>query len=332
MKILDITVCTFISTGIIFALIYVVGLNNKKNVYVIGGVLNGLKMDESIKTTNSTNTFTANERFFRPSSLPALNTRNFSSKFYSYIYGSESDPNKVILPKHLTTSPENAILNYFSILREAENLTRLKTADWGTVGMAKVPYPAAYSFISEDYKKVLSYVDYLKSFKDVGHISLIKMKELLKDKSHPNWFKYFIELETIEGSSNGNTSFSYYFGFLYLNKENDSYKISSIDLTRENYLCAPYHGWEYMAERTVDIRYGDWCKLIKKRLPTEQMGYVKNVYVLGTDNRSYKFEFFQLTNGIDIEIEQYVKESNGKWIPIDIDTDKYLKKNFPSAR
>jgi hypothetical protein len=81
-----------------------------------------------------------------------------------------------------------------------------------------------------------------------------------------------------------------------------------------------------MAERSVDIKYGDWCKLVKKRLPTEQKGYVKNVYVFGTDNRSYRFEFFQLTNGMDIEIEQYVKESKVKWIPIDIDTDKCMEK------
>jgi hypothetical protein len=125
---------------------------------------------------------------------------------------------------------------------------------------------------------------------------------------------------------------SYYYGFLYLNKDKDSYKISSIDLTHEDYLCAPYHGWQYLAEGSVDIRYGDWCKLVKKRLPTEQSGYVKNIYVLGNDNKNYKFEFFQLTNGMDIEIEQYAKDSSGKWIPIDIDTDKCLEKNFPSAR
>lgn len=331
-KILDITVCTFISAGIIFALIFASGIDNKKNVYVMGGVLVEFVMDESIKTTANYSTINTNERYFRPSSLKTLNTRSFPSKFYSHIYASNPDPNKINLPRYLTNTSENTVLNYFSILREAENLIKEKTAGCGTVGMAKLPYPAAYEFLSEDYKKILSYESYLKSFEGIGHINLIKMKELQVTKPNTNSHKYFIEVETIEGSPAGNTSFSYYYGFLYLTKEKDCYKISSINLTLEDYLCAPYHGWQYIAEGSVDIRYGDWCKLVKKRLPTEQAGYVKNIYVLGNDNKNYRFEFFQLTNGMDIEIEQYVKDINGKWIPIDIDTDKCLEKNFPSAR
>lgn len=34
------------------------------------------------------------------------------------------------------------------------------------------------------------------------------------------------------------------------------------------------------------------------------------------------FQFFQLTNGTDMQINQFIKNSNGQWVPTIIDVNK----------
>jgi hypothetical protein len=157
--------------------------------------------------------------------------------------------------------------------------------------------------------------------------SLIKLNKVPEDKKYLNMTRYFIELETIEGSTKKVTYFAYYYGYIYIQKEDHLFKIADIQLYGEDFLCAPYHGWHHNAELLVDIEYGNWCKLVKKRYPTQQEGYIKNIYFQGTDGHDYCFIFFQLTNGTDVQIVQYKKTLDNKWKPMEIDPEKCLKES-----
>ncbi len=134
-------------------------------------------------------------------------------------------------------------------------------------------------------------------------------------------------METIQGLENNIASFTYYYGFLELSKVGNEYKIDNINITPENYLCAPYHGWVYDGTSKVEIEYGNWCKFIKKMGKTEVDGYVKNIYFLGNDNKNYKIQFYTLTNDYDIEVAQYVKNSNGTWENIKLNPNDCLEKS-----
>ena len=262
------------------------------------------------------------EKYYRPSKLPVLNDK-YNTRFYDEYFGKKYSVIK--LPASLFKTPEETILNYFSILREAANPQKGKGAGCGTIGNATLPYPVAYNFLSSVYQKQLSYEQYLKTFENILHISLIKYREIPVYNNLSNIVRYFVEIETIERSEKEASYFSYYYGFIDLIKENGEYKISDINFYGENYLCAPYHGWAYMAEAVVDVKYGGWCSLVEKRYPTEQEDYIKKIYFKGTDGNDYQIEFFQLTNDTDIEIAQYKKGTDKKWELIKIEPEKCLK-------
>jgi hypothetical protein len=262
------------------------------------------------------------EKYFRPSKLPILNDRKFKSDFFHEFYKKKTS--EITLPNELLQTPEDTIINYFSILKHAANHQEGKSAGCGTLGYSRTPYPVAYNFLTSTYQEQLDYDSYLKSFENILHINLIKVKRVPGDEKHPNDMRYFVEIETIEGSEKDVAYFAYYYGYIYISKEESQYKISDIQFHGENYLCAPYHGWSYIAEAVVDIKYGDWCSLVKERYPTQQEGYVKNIYFKGTDGNDYLFVFFQLTNDTDIEIAQYKKTAEGKWELIRLDPEKCL--------
>lgn len=262
------------------------------------------------------------EKYFRPSCLSILNNRVMDFQFFAPY--DEKPHDEIVLPASLMNSPENTIIHYFSILREAENLTNNQMGGCGTVGMAKTPYPVAYNFLTKEYQKKVSYPSYLHSFKGIGHTNLIKLNKL-PVKGHPQTIQFFIELETIEGSSKNLTYFAYYYGYVSIKKENNMYKIEDITLTGEDFLCAAYHLWQHDAEAVVDVEYGNWCKLVKKRLPTKKDGYFKKIDFLGTDGNEYRFVFIELTNDTDILFAQYKKTREDKWEPIKIDPEKCLK-------
>lgn len=274
-----------------------------------------------MRDSNSADYDTAkiNERYFRPSPLPALNIINFDYDFFDKYYN--PDYTKIVLPNYLFYSPEETILNYFSILREAEDIS---TGGCGSIGEAKSPYPISFNFLTTEYQNNIGYEAYLNSFNEIGHINLVKLNNITTELTPKGIIRYFFELETIEPSLNGNTSFAYYYGFIDIKNQNGNYKISNIDVRGEDFLCAAYHGWVHNAELYVDITFGDWCHLIKKRYPTEQSCYIKIIYVDGTDGHKYKFLFFQLTNGTDVLINVFILENNA-WKPIDFDPDKCFK-------
>lgn len=279
---------------------------------------------------NITSPKTDNEKYFRPSKLDILNNKNFDYKFFDLF--SEKDASKNTLPEYFLKTPEGTIINYFSILREAENLDENKMGGCGTIGNAKYPYPVAYAFLSSNYKGKLSYEKYLKSFKNIAHLNLIKLKRIPFDLNYPTSLRYFIEIETIEGTDKDSTYFAYYYAYIYLSQEGNQYKIENIDFYGEDFLCAAYHGWAHNAEASVLIRYGDWCSLVKKLHPTKQEGYVKKIYFEGTDGNEYLIEFITLTNDTDIETAQYRKTQDGKWEFIRLNPEKCLEEKKKTSQ
>jgi hypothetical protein len=245
-------------------------------------------------------------KYFRPSCLPALNLRFATWDFFDPNY--EKTHNQIQVPAEWTRTPEDTVLNYFSLLREAENMIGRSC---GSIGQAKIPFPIAYNFLTKEYQKKVSYEEYLHSFAGIGHTSLIKFCRVPDGKKG---IKFFYEIETIEGFEGRRKEyFGYSYGFIQLVHEKESYRISDLTQAAEDFLCAPYHGWDHWGEDVVEVKYGNWCKLLKKRYPTIKKDYVKNIYFHGNDGANYCLIFFTLTNGTDIEIAQFRKKGNESW-------------------
>lgn len=262
------------------------------------------------------------EEFFRPSCRSVLNNRLFDYHFFGRYYDKKSD--EIVLPPALMDSPENAILNYFSILREAVNFTANQFGGCGTVGQAKHPFPIAYNFFTQAYQQKVPFPKYFSSFEGIAHTNLIKLYKLPKENPNQT-MQFFVELETINGTSTGISCFQYHYGYVSIVKENAKYKIDNISLLGEDFLCAAYHGWSQKGEGVVDVEYGNWCNLVKKRLPTKRDGYVKTIDVSGTDENDYRFVFIQLTNDTDILISQFKKKKHGQWEVTKIDPLKCVQ-------
>ncbi len=309
-----------------FGIIFIIVQSNMKSQtvkMVMGGRLYTLRSEEDMEKPIRREENV--EKYFRPSDLPVLNDRFVysSAKFYEQYF--QKEPSQIVFPKELTKSPEETIINYFSVLREAANRQEGKNAGCGTLGQSTTPYPAAYQFLSDGYKDKLSYEKYLASFQNILHTNLIKYKEIPVYHNQTGMIRYFVEIETIGGSENDTANFTYYYGFVDLINENGQIKIDDLKFIGENYLCAPYHGWAYDAESSVEVKYGGWCKLIKELYPTIQKEYVKHIYFSGTDGNEYLIEFFQLTNDTDIEIAQYRKNKKGAWELILLNPEECIK-------
>ncbi len=259
-----------------------------------------------------------NETYFRPSNLKALN-----SCFMEHDYFLESFKDGKI-PLELINTPENSVINYFSVLQQASLLTEEKNGGCGTVGYGLEPFPIAYSFLSENNKNSMNYEEFVKSFAGIGHINLIKLLPIKIESKDVN--KYFLELEFLEGSSVGVTTFNYYTGEIDVIKVNNSYYIDALTLSPEDFFCAAYHGWAHNAESYVETVYGNWCGLIMKQYTPEQDEYRKKIFVDGVDEKKYMFEFAKLTNGTDLLINSLVK-IKGEWIPVQIDIEKCMDKS-----
>lgn len=261
-----------------------------------------------------------NEAYFRPSSSPVLNNRFTNYSFFDPYF--EKNHKQIVIPHSLVSTPHDTVLNYFSILRDAENLQMGKMGGCGTVGMARIPFPLAYNMLSEQYRKKLSYQKYLKSFEGIGRTHLLQLEKVPADS--PGADTFFIELETIEGSDKDVTYFAYYYGYVDVVREKGVYKISAVRLFGEDFLCAAFHGWDHDAMAVVEIKFGQWCKLLKKIKPVKQEGHRKTIEFSGTDGNEYRFVFYQLTNNTDILAAQYRKKPGGGWEGIRIVPEKCL--------
>lgn len=255
---------------------------------------------------NQMDTTSYQQKYFRPSCLPTLNLRFNNGDFFLPYY--EKTHDQIQVPKELTRTPEDTLLNYFSILREAENMGGRSC---GSIGQARIPFPLAYNFLSQNYQIKLSYEDYLNLFAGVGHTNLIKLCQVPDGK---RGIRFFYEIETIEGFEGKRAEyFGYSYGFIQLIHEEGGYRISDLQQHPEDFLCAPYHGWSHDGESVIEVKYGNWCKLIQVIYPTIKSGYVKNICFHGKDGADHCLMFITLTNGTDIEIAQFRKVGIEKW-------------------
>ncbi|MBY0121563.1 hypothetical protein [Bacillus sp. S/N-304-OC-R1] len=251
------------------------------------------------------------QKYFRPSCLKALNLRFDNWEFFAPY--DEKTHDQIQLPSELTRTPEDTLVNYFSILLEAENMY---DRSCGTVGQAKIPFPIAYNFLSKEYQNKFSYKEFLNSFAGIGHTSLIKLCQVPDGK---HGIRFFYEIETIEGFESRKAEyFGYSYGFIQLIQEKEGYRISDLSKMEEDFLCAPYHGWDHDGETVVEVKYGNWCKLIQHMYPTMKNGYIKNIYFHGNDGADYCIIFISLTNGTDVEIAQFRKSGNQNWKQINL--------------
>ncbi len=292
---------------------------NLNNPILGGSYLEEIKMEDDTKVDNGNELYSL-ERFFRPSNMPILNTKRDILSIDDY----NKKPSQIQVNKELLKTPKDTIINYFSVLREAANPIDNTKTGCGSLGDTKGPYPYAYNFLSKSYKDRIEYNKYLKSFENQLHINLIKLNVVPSDKDKPNDIKYFVELEVIEGTDEPKGVFAYYYGYIYLEKEDDVYKIKNMEYSPENYLCAPYHSWWWDAKAFVEIEYGDWCSLINGEVTVKDSGYERRVYFKDKDKNEYYVLFYQLTNGVDIKIADYKKNKDDKWELIYIDTKKCL--------
>ena len=293
---------------------------DKPTNLILGGSY--LEDNKERKDDNNSDEYYSLERFFRPSNMPILN--NVREKIFYDMYGKKYK--EINIHNDILKTPDDNIINYFSVLREAANPTDKTNTGCGSIGDGKAPYVVAYNFLSKPYQERYSYEDYIKSFENILHINLIKLNQVPPDEVNKNDLKYFVELEVIKGSEEKLGLFAYYFGYIYLDKEDGLYKIKDMKYTGENYLCAPYHGWSYDAQSFVEIEYGDWCSLIDSKVFVKQKGYEKKVYFTDKDKNEYYVLFYQLTNGVDIKIADYKKDKNGNWSVVYINPEKCLDK------
>ncbi|MBQ3420873.1 MAG: hypothetical protein IJH34_04250 [Romboutsia sp.] len=297
--------------------------NGEPNNLILGGTyLQERKIESEIKVDNEEETYSL-ERFFRPSNMPILNTKRNLLNIDDY----NKNPSDININKDLLKTPQDTIINYFSVLREAANPLEDTKTGCGSLGDTKGPYPYAYNFLSKSYKDKITYQQYLDSFKNQLHINLIKLNEVPPNQNSDD-IKYFVELEVIEGTDKPKGVFAYYYGYIYLEKEDDLYKIKKMEYSPENYLCAPYHSWNWDAKSVVEIEYGEWCSLIDGETVLIKDGYERKVYFKDKNKNEYYVLFYELTNGVDIKIADYKKNKDGKWELIYINPSKCLKNKY----
>lgn len=249
------------------------------------------------------------ERFLRPSQSKTIEKK--------YPYDAEGG-----MALGQFQKPSEVIRAYFDILSDASNLGT-KKGGCGSIGFEKAPYPEAYKLTSAGFKKGMSYEKFLKSFEGIGHINLLKLVDVPAVKVNgvacP---RYLVEIETIEGSEiPGKTYFGYYYGYITTVKE-QGWKIESMELKPEDFLCHAYHGWWHDAGTLVDALYIKKHGVMNKILGVEEDEPYRNVIAKGKDGRQYRFLFIRLTNGADIELRQYVMD-DGKWVDARIDVPKH---------
>ncbi|KNF07567.1 hypothetical protein CLPU_15c00610 [Gottschalkia purinilytica] len=257
------------------------------------------------------------ERFQRPSKEASMKLK------YEFKDYNESKNN---VPKGYPikyTSPVDLIQAYYSILKEASNMEGFH-GGCGTVGFGEIPYPFAYNLLSKETKKNISLKEFKESFKGTGHTTLLKLLPLNELDDTSKVQHYIVEIETITGKpikdnikKRTPTYFSYYYGIVTTKyDEKEGWKIQSIDYIPEDFLCAPYHRWQWDSKLFVETVYKDLYSIVDEIINIEQDGDYIKIYAKGGNNE-YRFDFIRLTNGEDILLHEYMK-SNENWEEVDL--------------
>lgn len=213
-------------------------------------------------------------------------------------------------------SADAVILAYYGILQSASNMLGF-TGACGSVGYGTEPYAYAYSLFTAEKQQALSLKAFTNSFKGIGYITLLKLLPAFSPQGTPESIRYYmVEIEVISGVKeseiNKGSRFAYTYGLVTVQHEQEmGWKIKDIQYIAEDFLCAPEHGWFYLANAMVQIVYGENLKLIDRIDKTEQKNEMVYVYASG-QNKQYRFDFVRLTNGYDILLFENELQ-NGEW-------------------
>ncbi|BBF42596.1 hypothetical protein lbkm_1280 [Lachnospiraceae bacterium KM106-2] len=252
-----------------------------------------------------------NERFFRSSNATALN----QSISFSDITSDKTNR---------YTSPEKLITAYYSILRDAANVTDFNIG-CGTIGNSMQPYPYAYQLLTDNYQKNVNKAKFTNSFRGIAHINLLKVKQAYSPAGTPTGTSYYLtEFEVITGRKENDKMqkgaqglFGYYYAlFTIVNTGREGFKIDAMRIVPENYCCAPYHSWKFDAKFITEIVFLNNLKLIDSIESIKYMDDVTTVQA-SKNNNMYRFEYIRLTNGYDLLLHQYEFKDNN-WVEVNL--------------
>lgn len=252
-------------------------------------------------------------RFQRPSSQPALDNKYTMAQF---------DRDRGVNPLSLDhfQTPEDVILAYFGILREAANMAGY-SGGCGTIGWSTLPYSYAYELLSESNQNRMTLSQFEDSFKGIGQLTLLKLYPAYTPPETPENVRYhMIEAEVITGAPMNDPTgyfsgshFAYFYGIVTTElDQNRGWKIKALDFFPEDFLCHPMHGWDYDAQSLVPIIYQNWYHLIDHVDKTERNGNTISVYASGI-GKQYRFDFVRITNGEDVLLHEMIVQ-NGQWV------------------
>ncbi|MDL2273210.1 hypothetical protein LJC34_01455 [Oscillospiraceae bacterium OttesenSCG-928-G22] len=220
--------------------------------------------------------------------------------------------------------PEEVILAYYGILRDAANLEGY-LGGCGTVGWASLPYPLAYTCLSADYRDAVSEEAFFDSFAGTGHITLLTLEPIgVAEVASETRYTYFVELECITAQKDtflndmqeAGTMFQYYYGIVTVVPEAGGYAISSLSYTPEDFLCAPFHGWAYDAEAIIGIVYTEQLQLVDWVSFSETSGVVTSYFCDGPGGK-YRLDFVRLANGWDLLLRESILY-DGRWVEAEL--------------
>lgn len=300
----------FIAIG--FFVVKMTFQNKSQSIALMGGAIHVMATVKNVQMDSSSKGIDFS-RFQRPSSQSALNDK------YTFAQFDRSRNSKPLCLEDFQT-PEDVILAYFGILREAANMDGY-SGGCGTIGWAKLPYPYAYELLSDSRQNSMTLKQFAESFKGIGHLTLLKLYPAYTPPETPKNIRYhMIEAEVITGAAiddpagyRSGSHFVYFYGLVTTElDQNKGWKIKAIDYLPEDFLCYPYHGWDFDAQYLVPIIYRDWYHLIDKVDRTKQNGNTISVYASG-NGKQYRFDFERITNGKDVLLHEMINQ-NGQWV------------------
>ena len=217
--------------------------------------------------------------------------------------------------------PEEVILAYYGILREASNMQGY-AGGCGTIGDAQAPYPYAYSLLSPAGQKEMSLDVFTQSFQGIGHMTLLQL--------HPTCTagQYMVEVEMIAGAPENEEKrqgsiIRYYYGLVTAEEvSGEGWRIRQVKYLPEDFLCAPYHGWAYDAQAVAQIVYQENLHLFERIDRTEEEDGLIRLYAYG-NHTEYRLDFVRLANGTDVLLCEYEKEE-GNWKQAELLTGQWI--------
>lgn len=310
----------------------ILAISTKKSSILLGGFIHSHNHPDTAyrPVFNENEEKDYKERFQRPSKQPALNVK------YRFRIPDDFDASNppYISPGYPAAydSPRDVIYAYYSILKESSNMSGYH-GGCGTIGLDKIPYPFAYELFSTNKKQQLSLDEFIKSFSGIGHITLLKLYPAYKPTGTPDHLQYFmVEIEVITGPPYNQQKlspsyFAYYYGLITTTyTPSDGWKIQNIDYIPEDFLCAPYHHWNWDAKYVVEIIYKDWYGLIDEVERIEKEDAIIHVYSKDKNN-NYRFDFIRLTNGYDILLHEYIQEKD-QWKEVNLLKEEHQNYKF----